>query len=102
MTKSAWFAHIFRSAMLAGAVMLTTPMTAPAHAAKPPVCTPAFSNLALEGHDAVAHFKQGKAVKGDKAFATTWNGAEFRFATGTNLKAFVRQPASYLNYNRDI
>ncbi len=87
--------RLSRTLMLAAAMGLAAPLAQPAFADKPQVYTPAFSNVALEGYDAVAYFKQGKAVQGDKAFSTTWNGAEFRFATKADLDAFVGQPTAY-------
>ena len=71
------------------------PLVQPAFADKPPIYTPAFSNLAVGGYDSVAYFKEGQAVKGEKAFSTTWNGAQFQFATKANLDAFVKAPSRF-------
>ena len=69
---------------------------APAAAfAKDPVYTGRFSSLAVDGHDPVAYFTQGKPVKGAKEFSTTYNGAEWRFSSADNLAAFVATPEKY-------
>ena len=59
------------------------------------VYTGRFSNVALQGHDAVAYHTDGAPVKGTAEYATTFNGAEFRFATEANLQAFEADPAAY-------
>ncbi len=68
---------------------------APALADKPAIYTEALSKQAVGGYDPVAYFKEGRARLGDKTFATTWNGAEFRFASRANLDAFVADPDRY-------
>ncbi|MFN7164581.1 MAG: YHS domain-containing (seleno)protein [Hyphomonas sp.] len=75
---------------LAPAVLL--PPTAMAEA---PVYTGTFDNIAVQGHDPVAYFTDGKPVKGTKAFTTTWKGAEFRFASAANRDAFKADPEKY-------
>ncbi len=71
-------------------------MAAPvAFADKPPVYTDFLSSVAVGGYDAVAYFKEGKPVKGVKAFSAEYKGAEFRFASGANLEAFLKQPEAY-------
>ncbi|MEQ9314982.1 MAG: YHS domain-containing (seleno)protein [Henriciella sp.] len=70
-------------------------LTAPAHADKAPVYTGNFSNTAVQGHDPVAYFTDGKPVKGSKEFTAEYQGAEFRFATADNLAAFKADPAKY-------
>lgn len=68
---------------------------APAHADKSPVYTGLFSNLAVEGHDPVAYFTEGRPVQGRKEFSTEYMGAEFRFASAENLQTFKADPAKY-------
>lgn len=80
------------AALTAAPVVFATPA---AFADKAPVYTGTFSNVAVEGHDAVAYFTEGKPVKGSKTFKTTYNGAEFRFATAENLATFEAEPAKY-------
>jgi len=53
-----------------------------------------FSKLAVGGYDAVSYFA-GAPIKGDAKFATTWKGAEFRFASAANLAKFKADPAAY-------
>lgn len=65
-------------------------------AAKPaPVYTGTFSNLALSGYDPVAYFTQGKPVKGLKQFTTSYNGADWQFASAADLAAFKANPTKY-------
>ncbi|MEM8983815.1 MAG: YHS domain-containing (seleno)protein [Pseudomonadota bacterium] len=68
---------------------------APALADKAAIYTGVFSNTALKGYDTVAYFTEGKPVKGDERFATTWNGAEWLFASQANLDAFTGDPEKY-------
>jgi YHS domain-containing protein len=67
----------------------------PALAAKAPVYTGTFSNVAVGGFDPVAYFTDGKPVEGSKAFTATWNGAEFRFASAANRDRFKANPAAF-------
>jgi YHS domain-containing protein len=62
--------------------------------------TPDKSNLdsdgvILKGFDAVAYFKEGKAVKGNPAFASTYHTAKFLFASPSNKAEFDKDPAKY-------
>jgi YHS domain-containing protein len=79
---------------LAAAAISATP-SASALAAKAPVWTPLGSNVAIRGYDPVAYFTQGRPTQGQAAFKTTWQGAEFRFASAANRDAFVANPARY-------
>ncbi len=51
--------------------------------------------LALEGYDAVAYFKEGRAVAGSSSYSTRWGGAEWRFASAENRAQFISGPSSY-------
>lgn len=82
------------ASLFIGATITATSL-APAHADTAPVYTSAFSNTAIQGHDPVAYFTDGKPVKGTKDFSTEHNGAEFRFASQENLDTFLADPASY-------
>ena len=66
-----------------------------AHAEKAPVYTGLFNNLAVEGHDPVAYFTEGRPVKGERAYSTDYNGATFRFASQANLDTFLADPVKY-------
>lgn len=70
-------------------------LASPAHADKPPIYTGTFSNTAVQGHDPVAYFTEGKPVKGSKDFTTDYKGAEFRFASQENLDTFLSDPEKY-------
>lgn len=86
-----------RSILAAAALACAPAMLAapPAFADKAPVYTGLFSNVAVEGHDPVAYFTEGRPVKGKKAFSTTYHGAEFRFASQANLDTFLADPDTY-------
>lgn len=83
---------LFLAAGLAVAAA-TVPGVAAAKTA--PVYTGTFSNLALSGYDPVAYFTQGKPVKGSAQFTTSWNGADWQFASAADLAAFKANPAKY-------
>jgi len=67
----------------------------PAHAAKDPIYTPRFSNLALDGYDPVAYFQQGMPVKGSREWTTDYKGATWRFSSAANRDAFVADPEAF-------
>jgi hypothetical protein len=68
---------------------------AAAHAKDAPIYTGTFSKVAVGGHDAVAYFAEGRPVKGDKQFALSHAGAEWRFASAANRDAFAAAPQRY-------
>lgn len=74
---------------------LPVSLTPAAFAEKAPVYTGLFNNTAIDGHDPVAYFIEGKPVKGSKDFSTEYQGAEFRFASQANLDAFLADPEKY-------
>ena len=88
---------MIRHAVAAAAIALTGAAfaAAPAQADKAPVYTGTFSNTAVQGHDPVAYFTEGRPVKGSRDFTTTYEGAEFRFASQENLDTFLLDPAKY-------
>jgi YHS domain-containing protein len=49
----------------------------------------------LKGYDAVAYFKQGKAVKGDPKYSSSYEGATYYFASVDDKDAFDKSPAKY-------
>lgn len=85
--------RILAAASLGLAVSLS--IAPAASAGKAAVYTGTFSNLAIQGHDPVAYFTDGEPTKGQKAFATLYNGAEFRFASKANLDTFLADPDKY-------
>ncbi len=50
---------------------------------------------AVAGYDAVAYYKEKRAVEGKDAFMTRWKDATWRFASKENLDAFVAAPEKY-------
>lgn len=66
-----------------------------AQAAKPEVYVRLFSSLAVDGYDPVAYFTQGEPTKGSAEFSLQYRGAEWRFASADNLRAFRADPEAY-------
>jgi YHS domain-containing protein len=54
------------------------------------------NGVILKGYDAVAYFKQGKALKGNPAIASTHQGVRYLFASAANKADFDRNPAKYV------
>lgn len=52
-------------------------------------------NVILKGYDAVAYFSQNAAVKGDKKFSVSHDGATYYFASVSNMKLFAANPSQY-------
>lgn len=52
--------------------------------------------LALAGHDPVAYFTQGKAVKGAAEVSSAYRGVTYRFASEQNRALFAAAPEKYL------
>ncbi|MEZ5891707.1 MAG: YHS domain-containing (seleno)protein [Parvularculaceae bacterium] len=82
-------------ALILSAIAAPMALLAPAYAAKDPVYTARFSKTAVDGYDVVAYFTDGKPVKGVKEHMTTYNGAEWLFATAEHLAAFQAEPEKY-------
>ena len=53
------------------------------------------SGLALRGYDAVAYFREGRAVEGSANFSHEWNGARWQFASPEARDLFAREPERY-------
>ncbi len=87
----------FRTFLIAAA-LTTAPIviaTPAAFADQDAVYTGRFNNLALQGYDPVAYFTVGEPTKGDKAYTTSYQGADFRFASAANLEIFLADPEAY-------
>jgi len=82
------------AALPALALLLAAAAGTPA-AAKDPIYTGTFSNLAVSGYDPVAYFTEGRPVEGSGDIEYTWRGATWRFASQKNLEAFMADPAAY-------
>lgn len=78
------------AALICAPVITTTPAFAGS-----PVYTGTFSNTAVQGYDPVAYFTEGKPIKGDKNFSTSYHGADFRFSSQENLDTFLADPGTY-------
>ena len=61
----------------------------------PSVSQTLVGNVAIKGYDTVSYFKEGKAVKGDKAFAFQWHGANWYFSNKENRDLFAATPGKY-------
>lgn len=51
--------------------------------------------VALSGYDAVAYFKQNKAVEGKKEYAVSDQGVIYYFSTPENKQEFLKNAAKY-------
>src|SRR5580704_14945260 len=49
----------------------------------------------VKGYDVVAYFKQGKPVKGNPAFESTYQDATYLFASSVDKADFEKDPARY-------
>jgi len=54
------------------------------------------SGVMLEGHDAVAYFTRGEAVRGEAAITSNLKGVTWRFASAAHKAEFERNPAKYM------
>ena len=54
-----------------------------------------FGGVAIEGHDPVAYFTEGKPVEGKSEFTAEWKGAKWRFASAENKALFEKEPEKY-------
>jgi len=84
-----------RAASMAAVVALSWIMlSAPAsHAGE--INTGYFGNVAIEGYDPVAYFREGRARKGDPAYSYEWFGAEWHFSTPENRLIFEEDPIAF-------
>ena len=48
-----------------------------------------------EGYDVVSYF-ENSVNKGSSAYATTFDGAKFRFSSQENLETFITNPTKYV------
>lgn len=53
------------------------------------------NKLAVQGYDPVAYFKQGKAVKGKKEIAASYEGVVYNFSSAANKEAFLKNPSAF-------
>ena len=88
--NSIWLKRCLTRLALAIALAISLPALA-----ADPINTTYFGNLAIEGYDTVAYFKDGQAVKGSKDFEYEWMGATWRFSSAENLANFTADPEQY-------
>ena len=65
------------------------------HAGKKPLVNVDKNGVILKGYDAVAYFKQSKAVKGDPKYSSKYGGATYYFASAEDKADFDKAPAKY-------
>ena len=53
------------------------------------------NGVILKGCDTVGYFEQGKPIKGDPTFKSTYRGATYLFASASNKAEFDKDPAKY-------
>jgi YHS domain-containing protein len=53
------------------------------------------NGVAIQGHDPVAYFTEGRAVKGDPQFEAVYDGARYFFQSQQNRATFESDPARY-------
>lgn len=84
------------AASLLGLALISSAYAAPAvNTLKRGLISDSATGVAINGYDTVAYFTDGKPVKGSEAFATTWNGAQWQFASKAHLDLFKATPEQY-------
>jgi YHS domain-containing protein len=53
------------------------------------------SDGAIRGYDTVAYFTDSRALRGQKEFKHSWNGADWYFSNRENLDQFKSDPETY-------
>ena len=76
------------------AVILCTANSGTAAQTKPLVNTDG-QGVGIHGYDPVVYFTEGKAVKGDPQFASSYGGAIYHFRSNDDKLAFEKDPAKY-------
>lgn len=78
-------------------MLLSQAETAPGgkKGAKVPKVNVDEKGVILKGYDPVAYFKQGKAVKGNPEYSSTYGGAIYYFASAADKSEFDKKPAKY-------
>jgi YHS domain-containing protein len=55
----------------------------------------AITDVAIQGYDTVAYFKDGKALKGNESFTFPWHGMTWHFSSKENRDLFAGSPEKY-------
>lgn len=74
------------------ALLLALAAASPAVAEAP---VNSYLGVAIYGYDAVAYFRQGKALRGSYRFGYLWSGALWLFLTPQNQANFMVNPERY-------
>jgi YHS domain-containing protein len=53
------------------------------------------NKVAIQGYDPVGYFNQGKAMKGKKEISASYQGVIYKFSSGENKDAFLKNPSKY-------
>ncbi|WP_394775232.1 YHS domain-containing (seleno)protein [Flavobacterium sp.] len=53
------------------------------------------NKVAIQGYDPVGYFNQGKAIKGKKELSASYQGIIYKFSSGENKAAFLKNPSKY-------
>lgn len=53
------------------------------------------NDIAIQGYDPVAYFKQAKAIKGQNQLSVLQEGVLYYFASESNKQAFIKNPLAY-------
>ena len=53
------------------------------------------TGIAIEGYDAIAYSKDGKAIEGSQRIRNDWNGASWYFTSRENRDLFQKDPWKY-------
>ena len=77
-------------AVAAGLLILAGPALAGGH-----VNAASVGGTAIEGHDPVAYFTEGKPIEGSGAHTYQWNGATWKFASRENRDSFAASPRKF-------
>ncbi len=86
-----YFKFLFASLILCIGLALT-PQSA--HAKSDEIYTSWRNNLAVGGYDVVS-FHRGNPIEGKVKLTTSWRGANWLFASQTNLDTFLQAPEKY-------
>lgn len=52
-------------------------------------------NVAIQGYDPVAYFKQSRAIKGKKELSAVYDGVVYYFSSIVNKQYFIHSPYAY-------
>src|SRR5690349_3167282 len=52
-------------------------------------------NLAIQGYDPVAYFKENKPAKGKSEISVSYLGVTYYFSSPENKTAFIKEPTAY-------